>query len=135
LPVKDLQLLRGAAKIHILLGKTVENYLAKPGLKPGNRISSYTSPKDAPDCPAKNGPSSRAYHPGPLPATSRMAWRSHEMFFVRTGLVTLMTFKNFLDANLAAGHLERAGIECYIQDENINSMYPNIDDWIFTIAK
>jgi hypothetical protein len=43
-----------------------------------------------------------------------------------SALVTLTTFTNMLDANLAAGHLERAGIECYIQDENINNIYPNI---------
>lgn len=41
-------------------------------------------------------------------------------------LVTITTFNNMLEANLAAGHLERAGIECYIQDQNINEVYPNI---------
>ncbi len=43
-----------------------------------------------------------------------------------SALVTITTFSNMLEANLAAGHLERAGIECYIQDQNINSIYPNI---------
>ena len=48
------------------------------------------------------------------------------VFSIMSALVTITTFDNMLAANLAAGHLERAGIECYIQDQNINGVYPNI---------
>ena len=41
-------------------------------------------------------------------------------------LVTITTFNNAFEANLAAGHLEREGIDTFIFDQNISALYPNV---------
>jgi hypothetical protein len=41
-------------------------------------------------------------------------------------LITITTFNNLFEANLAASHLEHKGIETFINDENISNIYPNV---------
>ncbi len=45
---------------------------------------------------------------------------------IMSDLVTITTFNNTFEANLAASHLEREGIETFMSDQNISALYPNV---------
>ena len=38
--------------------------------------------------------------------------------------VTVAAFDNYISAHIAKGRLEEEHIKCYLQDENINTIYP-----------
>lgn len=38
-------------------------------------------------------------------------------------MITIATFSNYLEANIAADYLRQSGVECFLADENFSRIY------------
>ncbi len=50
-------------------------------------------------------------------------------------LITVRTFQNFISAHIALTKLRSEGIECYLKDENLNTLLPNVFGGIKLMVK